>query len=203
MNFYTAMKMNKLLLIYQNIPKLPECEIKQKKPDTKESYCIIPLIVVVQSQSHTWLFAAPWAVAHQSPLSSTISQSLLKFMSTELVMISNHLILCCPLLLCLQSSPASRSFPVNLSFVSGGQTIGASVSATVLPMNIQGWFPLELTGFISLRSKGLSRIFSSLKALLQFESINSLPFILLYGPTLTSVHDYWKNHSFHYTDFCQ
>ena len=161
MNFYTAMKMNKLLLIYQNIPKLPECEIKQKKPYTKESYCIIPLIVVVQSQSHTWLFAAPWTVAHQSPLSSTISQSLLKFMSTELVMISNHLILCCPLLLCLQSSPALGPFPVNLSFVSGGQTIGASVSATVLPMNIQGWFLLGLTGLMSLQSKGLSRIFSN------------------------------------------
>ena len=53
MNLYTAMKMNKLLLIYQNIPKLPECEIKQKKSDTKESYCIIPLTVVVQSRSHT------------------------------------------------------------------------------------------------------------------------------------------------------
>ena len=154
--------MNKLLLIYQNIPKLPECEIKQKKSDTKESYCIIPLTVVVQSRSHTWLFVAPWTVAHQSPLSSTISQSLLKFMSTELVMICNHLILCCPLLLCLQSFPASGSFPVNWSFVSGGQTIGASVSATVLPMNIQGCFLLGLTGLMSLQSKGFSRIFSNI-----------------------------------------
>ena len=110
MNFYTAMKMNKLLLIYQNIPKLPECEIKQKKPDTKESYCIIPLIVVVQSQSHTWLFAAPWAVAHQSPLSSTISQSLLKFMSTESVVLCNHLIFCCPLLLLPSVFPSIRVF---------------------------------------------------------------------------------------------
>ena len=139
MNFYTAVKMNKLLLIYQNIPKLPKCEIK-KKPDTRGSYCIIPLIVVVQSLSHICLFVAPWTIAHQSSLSSTISQSLLRVMSTELVMICNHLIVYCPLLLCLQSFPASESFPVNWTFVSGGQTIGtsASVSATVPPMNIQG-----------------------------------------------------------------
>ena len=74
---------------------------------------------------------------------------------------SNHLILCLPLLLCLQSFPASGSFPVSQFFKSGGQSIGVSASASVLPMNIQDWFPLGLTGLISLQFKGLSRVFSN------------------------------------------
>ena len=73
------------------------------------------------------------------------------------------------------------------------------ISPSVLPMNIQGWFPLELTGLISLRSKGLSRVFSNT----QFKSINSLALSFLYGPTLTSIHDCWKNRNFDYTDLCQ
>ena len=73
-------------------------------------------------------------------------------------------------------------------FASGGQSVGASVSASVLPMNIQGWFPLGLTGLITLLSKGLSRVFSSTTVWKhQFLS-------LLYGPTSTSIYDYWKNH---------
>ena len=71
----------------------------------------------------------------------------------------NGYTICCPLL--RQSFPAARSFPVSWLFVSGGQSIGASASASVLPKNIQGWFPLGLTGLISLQSKGLSRVFSS------------------------------------------
>ena len=80
-------------------------------------------------------------------------------MSLELVIPSNHLILCCPLLLLPSIFPASGSFPVSWLFASGGQSFGAS--AWVLPMNIQGWFPLGLTGLISLQSQGLSRVFSS------------------------------------------
>ena len=72
-----------------------------------------------------------------------------------------HLILCCPLLLFLQSFPASGSFPMSQLFISGGQSIGVSASASVLPMNIQGWFSLGWTGWISLQSKGLSRVFSN------------------------------------------
>ena len=106
-------------------------------------------IVVVQSLSHVQLFATPWTAAYQASLSITNSQSLLKLTSTELVMPSNHLILCHPLLPCLQSFPASGSFPVSQLFPSGGQSIGASASASVLPMNIQGWFPLGLTGWSS------------------------------------------------------
>ena len=94
--------------------------------------------------------------AHQASLSFTISQSLLTFMSIELMMLSDHL-----LLFCLQSFPASGSFLRSQFFASCGQSTGASASASVLPMNIQGWFPLGLTGLISLQSKGFSRVFSS------------------------------------------
>ena len=116
----------------------------------------------VQSLCRVWLFAIPWTVAHQASLSITNSQSLLKLMSIELVMPSNHLILCCPLLLLPSVFPtASGSFSMSHFFASGGQSIGVSTSASVLPMNIQDWFPLEWTGWISLLSKGLSRVFSN------------------------------------------
>ena len=101
----------------------------------------------------------PWTAAPQAPLSSTISWSLFKFMSIELVMLSNHLILCGSLLPLLQSFLASECFPVSWLFASGGQSIGSL--AVALPMNIQDWFPSGLTDLISLQSRGLSRIFSS------------------------------------------
>ena len=115
----------------------------------------------VQSLSHVRLFATPWTAACQASLSITNSHSLLKFMSIELVMPSNHLILFSfvPFSSRLQSFPASGSFPMSQFFASGGQSIGVSASASVLPMNIQGWFPLRWTGWISLQSKGLSRVF--------------------------------------------
>ena len=91
----------------------------------------------------------------------TISWSSLKFKSIELVMLFNHLILCFPLLFCLQSFPASGLFPVSSLYASGGQSIGALASASVLPMNIQDSFLLGLTSWISLQSKRLSRAFSS------------------------------------------
>ena len=99
--------------------------------------------------------------AWQASLSITNSQSLLKPMSIDLVMPSNHLILCCPLLLCPQSVPASGLFPVSQLFTWGGQSTGVSASAWVLPMNTQDWSPLGWTGGISLQSKGLSRVFSN------------------------------------------
>ena len=102
---------------------------------------------------------------------------------------------------CLQSCPASGSFPMSLLLPLGSigacQSIGASASATVFPMNIQGWFPLGLTGFISLRSKRLSRAFSSgsiSSKKKKKRSISSLVLSFLYDPALTSVHDYWRNH---------
>ena len=104
----------------------------------------------------------PWTAANQASLSFTISWSLLKLISIESVMLSNHLILCPPhppLLLLPSIFLASGSFPMSRLFASGGQSIGASASA--LPVNIQGWFPFGLTGWIALLSKGLSRVFSS------------------------------------------
>ena len=115
---------------------------------------------------------------------------------------------------CFQSFRASGSFPVSQFFASGGQSNGVSASASVLPMNIQDWFPLGWTGWISLQSKGLSRVFSNTtvqkphhkvhknhttkttqfkNSTPQLESINSSALRLLHGPTLTSVHDHWKN----------
>ena len=115
----------------------------------------------VQSLNRVWLFATPWIVAHQASLSITNSQSSLKLTSIELVMPSSHLIFCCPLLLCPQSLPASESFPMSQLFAWGGQSIGVSALALVLPVIIQDWAPLECTGWISLQSKRLSRVFSN------------------------------------------
>ena len=114
----------------------------------------------VQLLSHVWLFATPWTAAGQASLSFTISwvcsnscassQWCHPNISSSLVPFS-----------CLQSFPASGLFPVSQLFASGGQSIGASASASDLPMNIQGWFALGLTGLVSLQSKGLSRVFSN------------------------------------------
>ena len=114
----------------------------------------IPIIIfiVVQLLGWIWLFETPWTEACQASLSFTISWSFFKLMSAESVMLSNHLTLFSS---CPQPYPASGSFPGNGLFTSGGQSIGVSVSASVLPMNIHGWFPLELIGLISLLSKGL------------------------------------------------
>ena len=117
--------------------------------------------VSVQSLSHIWLFETPGTAARHASLSITNSRSILKLMSVELVMPSNHLILCCPFFSCLYSFPALRSFPMSQFLASGGQSIGGEASASILPMNIQDWFPLGWTGWISLQSKGLSRVFSN------------------------------------------
>ena len=108
------------------------------------------------AQSCVRLFVTPWTTAHQASLSITNSWSLLKLMSIESVIPSNHLILCRPLLLPPSIFPASGSFPMSQFFASGGQSTGIPASASVLPMNIQDWFPLGWTGWISLQSKGLS-----------------------------------------------
>ena len=146
----------------------------------------------VQSLSHVWLFATPWTAACQASLSITNSRSPPRPMSIESMMPSKHLILCHPLLLRPQSFPASKSFPMSQLFVSGGQSMGVSASTLVLPMNTQDWSPLGWTGWISLKSKGLSRVFFNIP---QFKSINSSALSFLYSSTLTSIHDHWKNYS--------
>ena len=125
---------------------------------------------------------SPWVCSDSCPLSRwchpTISSSVIPFPS------------------CLQSFPALGSFPVSQFLASGGHSIGVSVSASVLPANIQGWFPLELTGVWSPCCPGDSQASSPTP---QSKSISSLELSLLYGPTLTSQHDYWENQSFDYS----
>ena len=144
----------------------------------------------VQSLSHFWLLATPWTAECQASLSITNSPSLLKLMSIELVMPCNHLILCHPLLLLPSIFPASGSFPRSQFFASGGQIIRVSASASAfISMNIQDWFPLGLTDLIPWDSQESSTT-------PQFKIITSSVLSFLYSPTLTSIHDYWKNHSF-------
>ena len=115
----------------------------------------------VQSLSHVRLCVIPWTAARQASLSITNSQSPPKPISIVLVMPSNHLILCRPFSSCPQSLPASGSFQMSQLSASGGQSTGVSASALVLPVNTQDWSPLGWTGWISLQSKGLSRVFSN------------------------------------------
>ena len=91
----------------------------------------------------------------------------------------------------LQSFPASGSFPMSQFLAWGSQSIGVTASASVLPMNTQDWSPLEWTGWISLQSKGLSRVFSNTTV----QNISSSALGFLYSPTRTSIHDHRKNHS--------
>ena len=126
---------------------------------------------------------SPGACSNSCPLSQwfdpTISSSVTPFSS------------------CLQSFPASGSFSMSQFFASGGQSI--RVSTSVLPMSMQGLFSLGWTGWISLQFKGFSRVFSNTT----FQRINLSVLSFLYSPTLTSIHDYWKNHSFDYLELCQ
>ena len=181
------------------------------EPPTKEALCLqfsflqgyllvrmlVHTVIVVQSLSHVWLFVTPGTAAHQASLSITNSQSLLRLMSIESVMPSNHLILCCPLLL-PSIFPSIRVFSNESILCIRWPKYRVSVSASVLPMNIQDWFPLGLTDWISLQSNGLS-------SLLQHHNSKASIFsaqLSFYGPTCTSTHDDWKNHSFDYMDIC-
>ena len=116
----------------------------------------------VQSLSRVQLFATLWTATHQASLSITNYWSLLKFMSIKSVMPSNHVILCQSLLLLPSIMSNIRVFQMSQFFTSDGQNFGVSASASVLPMNIQGSFPLAWTGWISLQSKGLSRVIFNL-----------------------------------------
>ena len=104
-----------------------------------------------------------------------------------------------PFSTCHKSCPASGSFPMSQFFTTGGQNTGGSASASVLPMNIQDWFPLGQTGWISMQSKGLSRVFSN-TTVQKYQFFNAQFF---YDPNFTSINDYWKSHNFNKTDLCQ
>ena len=141
--------------------------------------------------SHVHTFAIPWTAAGQDFLSFILSQSLF---SSPLCWWCHPTISfsAVPFSSCHQSYPESRSLLMSQLFTSGGHNTGASASTSVLPMNIQDWFLLGLIDFIFLLSKGFLKVFSST----QIKNIHSLAISLLYGSTLISIHDYWKNHSF-------
>ena len=127
--------------------------------------------VVVQLLRHVQLFATSRTTTHQAPLFFTISQSLLKFISIESVML-NISSSATPLSFCLLTFPESGSFPMSQHIASGGQSTGALASAPVLPVNMQGFFSLGSTCLISLQSKRLSRVFSSTTFILKSIMIN-------------------------------
>ena len=140
-----------------------------------------------------------WIAACQASLSFTISWSLLRSVSSELVILSNHLILCCPLLL-LPSVFSSIKVFSNESALHIRWPKYWSFSFSISPSNeYSGLISFGLTGLTSLQSKELSRVFSSIT----IRSISSLVLSLLYAPTLTSEHDYWKDQSFDYMEICQ
>ena len=140
----------------------------------------------------TLLFMTPWTAAHQASLfprvcsnSCPLSEWCHPTFSSSAAPFSGP-----------QPFPASGSFPMmSQLFTSGGQSIGAS--ASVFPMNIQGWFPLGLTGLVSMLSKGLSRVFSR-TTVQNHQFFSAQPSLW----SVTSVHDYWKNHSFDCMDLC-
>ena len=157
-------------------------------------------LVVVQLLSRIRLFVTPWTAACQASLFFTVSQSLLKLMSIESVMLSNYLILCHPLLFLPSIFSSIRVFSSELSLCIRWPKYW-SFSFSIHPFN-------EYSGLISFRVDwfDLLAVHGTLKSLLQHhnsKNINSSVLNLLYGPTLTSVHDYWKNHRFDYRELCQ
>ena len=156
------------------------------------------LIQSVQLLNSVRLFVTPWTVTHQASLSTTYPHSLLKLMSVGSVMPSNHLILCHPFLLVPSIFPSIRVF-FNESFLCIRLPNYWNFSFSISPPN-------KYSGLIFFRIKSLDLLsvqgtFKS-SSTPQFKSINSLALRFLYNPTLTSIHDHWKNHSFDYTDFC-
>ena len=155
---------------------------------------------VVKLLSHVWLFATPWTAVPQASLFFTLFLSSLKLMSTESVMPSNYVILCCRLFLPPSTFPSIRVFS-NESALGIRWPKYWSFSFNVSPSN-------EYSGLVSFRIGwfDLLAVQGTLKSLLQhhssFKSINSSAFSLLYSPTVTPIHDYWKNHSFDKTDLC-
>ena len=153
----------------------------------------------VQSLSRVQLFATRWTAARQASLSITKPRACSNSCPLSWwchPTISSSVI---PFSSCLQSFPASGTFPMSQFFASGGQSTGVTASASALPMYIQDWFPLGWTRWISLQSKGLLRVFSN-NTVQKHHSFGTqlswafLSFLLI--STLTSIHDYWKNYSF-------
>ena len=170
--------------------KKPGCQ--EQKQSTAHASCMQHhQFSSVHLFSQVWLFATPWTAARQASLSITNSRSLLKLMSISLVMPSNHLILCRPLLLLPSIFPGIRVFSSELALhirwpKYWSFSFGISPSNEYSELIYLGW-----TGWISLQCKGSQECSSAP----QFKSINSLALSFLYSPALTSIHDYWRNHS--------
>ena len=145
----------------------------------------------VQLLSRVRLFETPWITACQASLSTTISRSSLRLICIVLVMPFSHLILCCPLLLLPPISPSIRVFSNESTLRMRWQSIGVSALASFLPKKSQGWSPSEWTGWISLQSKGLPKVFSN-TTVQKHQFFGAQPSS---QSKLTSIHDYWKNHS--------
>ena len=161
---------------FQTLREIPQTNYKSRNTQfSSVAHCV-------------WLFATLWTAACQAFLSISNSHSFLTLMSMELMKPTNYLMLCVPFSSSLKSFPTSGSFPMSQFFASGGQSIGASASASVLPKNIQDWSHLGWIGWISLQFKGLSSVFPNTVA----EKHHSLVLSFLYGPTLTSIHGDWK-----------
>ena len=152
-----ALKLFTSRLLYETDSECPDCLLWVQALQHHRYDFVVQLLSCVQ------LFATPGAATCQASLSFTISWSLLKLMSIESTISSNYLILCHPLLLLPSIFPSIRVFPNSWLFTSSGQSTGTSTSASasVIPVNIQGWFPLGWTGLISLLPEKLSRVFSS------------------------------------------
>ena len=159
------------------------------------SHFLSLIVVVVQLLRHVWLFVTPWMCQNTRlcrRLSSTLSQSLLKFMSIESVMLSNHLILCHSLSFCLQFFPASGSFPMHqLSY-----QVAKLLDLQLQHQSFQWIFRTDFLQNWLVGSPCCPRDSQESSPTPQFKSINSLALNFLYSPTLTSIHKYWKNHSF-------
>ena len=152
----------------------------------------VPVVVVICCKL-CLTFCHLMDLACQAPLSSTISWSLLKSMPIVTVMLSNHLFFCCPLLFSPSIFPSIRVFSNELTFHIRCSKCWSFSSGTVLPMNIQSWFPYGLTSLISLLSKGISRVCSN-TTIWKGQLFGAQP--SLWPNSLTSIHDYLKNHSF-------
>ena len=190
---------------YSTLEKEPAQRLKRTVPvfqvgqECSNSLSSQRIVVVVQSLSCVQLFATPWTAAHQASLSFTISQSLLKLMSIESVMPSNHLVLCHPLLLLLSIFPSIIVFSNKLALCIRWPKYW-SFNFSISPSN-------EYSGLIAFRIDWFDppcspRDSQESSLTPQFKSISSSVLSLLYGPALTSVHDYWKNHSFDYMNLC-
>ena len=157
-----------------------------------------PVVVAVPSLSQVWLFATPGTVGCQVPLSSILSWSLLRFMSIELVMLSNHLILCYPLLLLPSVFPSIRVFSNELA----PHQVAKVLELQVQHQSFQWIFRVDFFYDWLVWSPCGPRDSQESSPQPHFKSINSSVLSFLYGSALTSVHDYWKSHRFDYTELC-